>query len=106
MQQTETLTPPTCAFIGDAVSAAGFRLAGAAVHSPAQDDTVELFRRLRDHHELLVLSAGAARQIPDDLLQQAAEQGRPLVLVVPDAAGREQAPDLAARVRQRLGMSE
>ena len=96
----------TCAFIGDEVSAAGFRLAGAEVHSPAEQETATLFRRLRDECELLILTAEAADRVPDELLQQCAEQGRPLLLVVADAAGRRRPPDLAARVREQLGMGE
>ena len=36
-----------CAFIGDELTAAGFRLAGARVHSPQAAEIPELFRRLR-----------------------------------------------------------
>jgi len=100
------MTMGICAFIGDEVTAAGFRLAGAEVHSPADGGAAALFRNLRDRHELLILTAEAARQVPDELLQQAAEQGRPLVLLVTDAGGRLQPPDLATRVREQLGMSE
>jgi vacuolar-type H+-ATPase subunit F/Vma7 len=96
----------TCAFLGDEVSAAGFRLAGAEVHSPAAGEAGTLFRRLRDECELLILTAETAAEIPGELLQQAADQGRPLVLVVADAARRQEPPDLAARVREQLGMSE
>jgi vacuolar-type H+-ATPase subunit F/Vma7 len=85
---------PTCAFLGDEVSAAGFRLAGAEVHTPGNGEAVELFRRLGDAHELVIL------------LEQAAQRNRPLVLVIPDAAGRTQPPDLAARMREQLGLNE
>jgi vacuolar-type H+-ATPase subunit F/Vma7 len=96
----------TCAFIGDEVSAAGFRLAGATVYGEQDGEPDALFRRLRDQHELLILSAEAADRVSHEQLQQAAELGHPLVLVVPDAGGRMQPPDLAARVREQLGMSE
>lgn len=92
--------------MGDEVSAAGFRLAGAEVHSPTALEAGALFRRLRDEFELLILTAEAAEQVPGELLQQAVDQGHPLVLVVPDAAERMQPPDLATRVREQLGMSE
>lgn len=95
-----------CAFIGDEITGAGFRLAGAQVHTPTAGQTGDLFRRLRDTHELVILTAEAAGQVPGELLRQAAEPGRPLVLLVADANARNQAPDLAARVREQLGMSE
>jgi vacuolar-type H+-ATPase subunit F/Vma7 len=97
---------PSCAFLGDEVSAAGFRLAGAEVHTPGNGEAVELFRRLGDAHELVILTAEVAAGLPEELLEQAAQRNRPLVLVIPDAAGRTQPPDLAARMREQLGLNE
>jgi len=95
-----------CAFIGDEVTAAGFRLAGVEVHVPEPEDTEESFRRVRDDCSLLLLTAEAARRIAPALLTQTVEQGAPLLLVVPDAAGRLQPLDLEAELRRQLGMSE
>ena len=96
----------TYAFIGDEVTAAGFRLGGAEVHTPAAKQVPALFQRLRDEADLLILTAEAAAQVPDDLMRQAVERDRPLLLVIADAAGRRQPDDLAAMLRRQLGMSE
>jgi vacuolar-type H+-ATPase subunit F/Vma7 len=96
----------TCAFIGDEVTAAGFRLAGAEVHTPAPAELPALFERLLEGPELLLLTAGFATALGPERLQRAGARDRPLLLVVPDARGRERPPDLAAMLRSRLGMTE
>jgi vacuolar-type H+-ATPase subunit F/Vma7 len=93
-----------CGFIGDEVTAAGFRLAGARVYPCPPGDAAALFRQLASRHPLLVLTAEAAARVPEELLQQAAARGRPLLLVVADAAGREAPPDPARALRRQLGM--
>ena len=95
-----------CTFIGDELTAAGFRLAGAEVHSPPAPEIPALFRRLRERCELLILTAEAATGVPEALMQQTTAAGRPLLLVVPDARGGRRPEDLAALLRDKLGMSE
>lgn len=95
-----------CAFIGDELSAAGFRLAGARVHSPPAAELAELFRRLGQECELLILTAEAVAGVPEALMQQTTAAGRPLLLVVPDARESRRPEDLAAMLRDKLGMSE
>ena len=96
----------TYAFIGDEVTASGFRLGGAEVHIPASAQVPALFRQLRDKVDLLILTAEAAAQVPKELIRQSLHQGRPLLLVIPDATGRRQPEDLVAHLRHQLGMSE
>lgn len=95
-----------CAFIGDELTAAGFRLGGAEVHTPAAGQLPALFRRLRERTELLILTAEAAAGVPQALMRQTTAAGRPLLLVLPDARGRSRPEDLAALLRHQLGMSE
>ncbi|MEA3278386.1 MAG: V-type ATP synthase subunit F [Pseudomonadota bacterium] len=95
-----------CAFIGDEVSAAGFRLAGVDVHVPRPEQAAGLFQRLRDEAELILLTAEAARWLPEDGLRRARAANRPLVLVIPDVRGRAQPPDISAALRRQLGMAE
>ena len=96
----------TTAFIGDELTAAGFRLAGAQVYSPAVEEIPELFRRLGRECELLLLTAEAADLVPRALIHQVTAAGRPLLLVVPDARQKRQPEDLTAMLRGKLGMSE
>ena len=96
---------PAKGVIGE-VTAAGFRLAGVEAHVAFPREAGALFRRLRDEAELLIVTAEVAAAVPAELLQQTADRGRPLLLVVPDAAGRRQPEDLASKLRQQLGMAE
>jgi vacuolar-type H+-ATPase subunit F/Vma7 len=94
------------AFIGDEVSAAGFRLAGVEVHVPESGQASDLFERLLARSQLLMVTAEVAAQLPEAQLRRALIAGRPLVLVVPDVRGRVPPDDLAARLRRQLGMAE
>ncbi len=95
-----------CAFVGDEVSAAGFRLAGMQVHVPEPAETAELFHRLCAEVDLLLVTAETVLALPDGTLDRALAAQRPLVLVVPDSRGRVQPTDMALRVRQQLGMAQ
>ena len=65
-------------YIGDEISASGWRLAGARVALPGRGD------------ETAALAAACATA--------------PLMLVVPDPQGEVTLPDLAARLRGQLGL--
>lgn len=95
-----------CAFIGDEVSAAGFRLAGVDVHVPAAEQAAGLFRRLLGESQLILITAEVAGWLPQDLLARALRADWPLVLVIPDVRGQVQPPDLSSLLRRQLGMAE
>lgn len=95
-----------CAFIGDEVSAAGFRLAGIDVHMPEPRQTAPLFQRLLGEAEILLITAEAAAEVPEETLRRAIVTERPLVLVIADVRGHREPPDIAAALRRHLGMAE
>lgn len=95
-----------CAFLGDEISALGFRLAGVECYRPAPEETLGLFRRLRAEVQLILVTAQVAADLPADLLRRAQLAERPLVLVIPDVRHRVAAPDRAALIRRQLGMAE
>ena len=95
-----------CAFIGDELSAAGFRLAGVDVHVPAARQAADLFRRLLGESQLILITAEVADWLPEDLLARALRVGRPLILTIPDVRGQVQPPDLSSLLRRQLGMAE
>lgn len=91
-------------FIGDEVSAAGYRLAGAEVASPDAAATVEVFEDACTRAEMVLITAGQARHVPSARLKEALDRHRPLVSIVADARERETPPDLDAEVRTILGL--
>ncbi len=92
-------------FIGDELSAAGFRLAGAVVHTPEPGAEGRIFSVALREAQLIVISAGQAARIPPKFLHRAITGGRPPVVVIPDARARVRPPDLAARLRRQLGIA-
>jgi vacuolar-type H+-ATPase subunit F/Vma7 len=95
-----------CAFMGDEVSAAGFRLAGIEVRVPSQTEAAAVFRRLARDCQLLLITAELAEHLPAEELQGALAADRPLVLVIPDVRGRARPPEVGALLRRQLGMAE
>lgn len=95
-----------CAFIGDEVSAAGFRLAGVEVHVPSRGQAAALFRRLLGEVPMVLITAEVSAWLPREELHRAIAADRPLVLVMPDVRGRAQPRDIAAALRRQLGMAE
>lgn len=94
--------PPV--FLGDELSAAGFRLAGAVTRTPAAGEEAALFEWARQQAPLVLVTAEVAARLPGELLARALAAVAPLVLVVPDARGQAQPPDLAQALRRQLGM--
>ena len=94
------------AFIGDRLSAAGFRLGGAEVHVPEAGDEGPLLAELITRVELVLLTAEIARRIPSQQLHAARMGQTPMVVVIPDVRGQQLPDDPAARLRQQLGMAE
>ncbi len=95
-----------CAFLGDELSVLGFRLAGVECHQPAPEETLSLFRSLRERVQLILMTAEVADKLPAELLRRAQREEHPLVLVIPDVRRRTLPPDRVAAVRRQLGMAE
>ena len=95
---------PAPAYIGDEISAAGYRLAGAHVTVPAAGEATAALDAARASSPLVLISAAVAAAIDAGELRAAMMALQPLVLIVPDAQGHVPLPDLAARLRGQLGM--
>jgi vacuolar-type H+-ATPase subunit F/Vma7 len=91
-------------YLGDEVSAAGFRLAGAQVLTPCAGEEASALAWARAQAPLVLLSATVAERVGDATLRAALASPAPLVLVVPDRLGEVPLPDLAARLRGQLGL--
>ncbi len=100
-----------CVFIGDELSAAGWRLAGADCHRPALADTPELLRAMRrtlgcdDEPGLILITAEYAAALPPALLAEALAAQCPPCVVVPDTRGRVAPEDLTATLKRQLGLA-
>jgi vacuolar-type H+-ATPase subunit F/Vma7 len=95
-----------CAFMGDEVSAAGFRLAGVDVHVPSRAEAPALFQRLVVDAQIVLLTAEVAGWLPQETLPRVLVADRPLVAVIPDVRGRTQPSDLSGQLKRQLGMAE
>lgn len=91
------------AYIGDAVDAAGFRLAGARVFSPAPGEEAAALAQARSVAQVVLLSAQVAAALPRSELEDAQTALQPLVAIVP-AGGEISSCDPAERVRSQLGL--
>ncbi|MGL6108982.1 MAG: hypothetical protein ACRC2B_02670 [Rubrivivax sp.] len=92
------------AYLGDAVSAAGYRLAGAIVRTPRAGEEAHALAWACAQAPLVMLSSAVAAHIGEGVLRAALSAPTPLVLIVPDLHGEVPLPDLAARLRAQLGL--
>lgn len=97
---------PAPIFIGDEISATGYRLAGMRVRVPAAEEVAETLRWARTHAPLVLITAERAKDIPAADLARAQAAVAPPVLVVPDIRCRVPIPDLATLLRRQLGVLE
>ena len=91
-------------FLGDEVTAAGWRLAGVSVRTPSRHDAGAALEDACAHASLVLVSAAVAVHIDVDQMRAALTALQPLVLIMPDAQGEIARPDLAARLRGQLGL--
>jgi vacuolar-type H+-ATPase subunit F/Vma7 len=91
-------------YLGNEVSAAGYRLAGALVRTPDAGEEAATLQWACAQASLVLVSAGVAAGINEAAMRERLSGTEPLVLIVPDAQGSVPPPDLAARLRGQLGL--
>ena len=91
-------------FIGDEVTAAGFRLAGVVCHTPERDELPDLLSRERDECDLIMITAQYSAWLGPDVVDGMALWTRPLVAIIPDIRDHETPPNLENAVRRELGI--
>ena len=91
-------------FIGDEVTAAGFRLAGVACHSPERNELPDLLAKERDECDLIMITAQFAAWLEADTVEEMALWSRPLVAILPDIRNHQTPPNLEHAVRRELGI--
>jgi len=92
-------------FIGDELTATGFRLIGIETIVPG-DNVIAgaIFAQARKTAGLVIVTAATAQTIATAELDAALLADRPIVAVVPDVLLRTHPPDLARRLRAMLGI--
>lgn len=91
-------------YLGDEVSACGWRLAGCRVQTPSRGGETAALAAACSDAPLVLVSAAVAAAVEPATLHRAASALAPLLLVVPDLQGQVPVPDLAARLRAQLGL--
>ena len=91
-------------FIGDELTAAGFRLTGIETVAPPPDEVAHAFEDAARRAGLVIITAGLADHIPRGELDAAMAPGAPAVAVIPDVLLATSSPDLARRLRRILGI--
>jgi len=93
-------------FIGDELSAAGYRLTGIATAAPSADAAAEALRGAREDAGLVIMTAELARRVPAREIEAALIAEVPAFAIVPDVRMSTPLPDLAKRLRRTLGIEE
>ncbi len=91
-------------FIGDELSAAGFRLTGIETVVPEPDAAAAAFEDARRRAHLIVMTAGLAERVPPAQLEAALLAETPTLAIVPDVLFRNVPPDLGKRIKSVLGI--
>jgi vacuolar-type H+-ATPase subunit F/Vma7 len=93
-------------FIGDELTAGGFRLTGIATQVPEADAAADALRAARKEPALVIMTAELARRVPARELEAALAAEAPALAIIPDVRMRAPLPNLAKRLRRALGIEE
>ena len=91
-------------FIGDELSAAGFRLTGIEAIVPEPEAAGAALDDARKRAALVIMTAELANQVPTAQLEAAMLAEAPTLAIIPDVLFRTSPPDLGKRLRSVLGI--
>jgi vacuolar-type H+-ATPase subunit F/Vma7 len=91
-------------YLGDEVTAAGFRLAGVETIVPREGQAASAFADACTRAPLVMVCAALVPRIGTGTIRAAVAASSPPVAVLPDLAGRAPLPDTAHRLRRQLGL--
>ena len=91
-------------FIGDELSAAGFRLTGIETMVPEPDEAGAALGDARKRTALVIMTAELAAYVPPAALEAAMLAEAPTLAIIPDVLFRAAPPDLGKRLRSVLGI--
>jgi vacuolar-type H+-ATPase subunit F/Vma7 len=93
-------------FIGDEVTAAGFRMAGVRIRTPLEGELPALLEWANRETSLIYITAEYAATLSGEQQSVLYAQIRPPVVVIPDIRSNTPVQDLATRLRAQLGVLE
>jgi len=93
-------------FIGEEISAAGFRLAGVRIRTPLPEDLSRVIEWACNNAPLILITSEFAAMLPASEYERFVSQESPAVLVVPDVRTKTTAENLNMRLRTQLGLTE
>jgi vacuolar-type H+-ATPase subunit F/Vma7 len=91
------------AYVGNAVDAAGYRLAGIPSWAPDRGAELAAFRAARANAEAVFITVAVAEHLPRAELDAALAGDRPVVVLIPESADASPL-EPAERVRAQLGL--
>jgi len=91
-------------FIGDDITALGFRLAGVETHTPDPDEVAALVGGLRETTQVIVMTPEMFAALPPRLAQELSDSEAPLLSIVADARATRPVPDIERDVKRVLGI--
>lgn len=94
------------AFIGDEISAAGYRLCGVDVHIADSVNALSLIKQACESASLVLVSSSTAQYLTTGERAVLMENITPAIVVVPDIAAKQAVPDIATMIHKQLGMLE
>lgn len=93
-------------YIGDELSASGYRLAGIRTHVPDAAQPGRHLERVIAGASLVLIGADIAQRLPEAQRRRLLAALDPPVVVVPDIRARAALTDLATYLRKQLGVLE
>ena len=93
-------------YIGDEVSAAGYRLCGVYAQAADRYTAASLIRQACERASLVLVGSSAAQYLSATEQDFLLAGVSPPVLIVPDFCGSRAVPDIATRIHKQLGMLE
>jgi vacuolar-type H+-ATPase subunit F/Vma7 len=93
-------------FIGDEVTAAGFRLAGVRIRTPLEGELPGVLEWANRNTSLIYITAEYAATLDLEQQNHLFAQIQPPVVVIPDIRSNTPVQDLARRLRAQLGVLE
>lgn len=97
-------------FIGDEISACGFRLAGIDILVPEFGEEAHVFdnvgNRNFENNDLIIVTAEIAAAVPQHMMERFMLMDKPLLLVLSDMRDQTLAADLSVILRHQLGMAD